>query len=229
MVRNKEHPLLQVNKMDKYAVQRPAGGTVVPGDAEEGQEKDRGPGDEPSLSAIMAAIPDLHSSLEPKLDAVTVDVNLLFADLEKVTEKVINGETDIAQLQSTSRRIEDQVQFLTTEHEKIMARLEDQEGRAQRNNIRVVGVPERAEGPSVEFFLETLIVDSLRPKRLSKFFTVERVHRAPIPPRGRGPPRGPSLHKLFTLEMKMPSCRLPGRMEIFNMSMLLYVSFQTSR
>ncbi|KAJ1150230.1 hypothetical protein NDU88_003025 [Pleurodeles waltl] len=132
MVRNKGRPRLQVNKMDKYAMPRLAGGTVVPDNAGGGQEKDRGPADEPSLSAIMAAIHDLRGSLEPKLDAVTVDVNLLHVDLKDVTEKVINAEMDIARLQSTSKRLEDQVQLITAEHEKIMARLEDQEGRAQK-------------------------------------------------------------------------------------------------
>ncbi|KAJ1081977.1 hypothetical protein NDU88_002149 [Pleurodeles waltl] len=77
----------------------------------------------------MVAIQDLHGSLEPKLDAFTVGINLLCADLKKVTEKVTNAETDFAWLQSTSKRVEDQVQFLTAEHEKIMARLEDQAGR----------------------------------------------------------------------------------------------------
>ncbi|KAJ1139008.1 hypothetical protein NDU88_005386 [Pleurodeles waltl] len=96
MVRNKGCPLLQVNKMDKYAVPRPAGGTVVPDDAEGGQEKDQGPADEPSRSTKLAAIQELCGSLEPKLDAVTVDVNLLHADLKKVTEKVTNAETVIA-------------------------------------------------------------------------------------------------------------------------------------
>ncbi|KAJ1166893.1 hypothetical protein NDU88_007289 [Pleurodeles waltl] len=113
----------------------------------------------------MAAIHNLNGSLEPKLDAITVGVNLFCADLKKVKEKVTNAETDIAQLQSTSKRLEDLVQFLTAEHEKIKAHL-DQEGRAQRNNMRVVGVPEGAETPSVKLFLEILIIDSLRPKRL---------------------------------------------------------------
>ncbi|KAJ1145730.1 hypothetical protein NDU88_012014 [Pleurodeles waltl] len=116
MVRNKGRPLLQANKMDKYAVLKPTGGTVVPEDAEGGQEKDRCPADEPSLN------------------------------LKKVTEKVTNAEMDTARLQSTSKSLEDQVQFLTAEHEKIMARLEDQEGRARRNNIRVVGDLEGTKG-----------------------------------------------------------------------------------
>ncbi|KAJ1093560.1 hypothetical protein NDU88_006660 [Pleurodeles waltl] len=105
MVRNKGRSLLQA--MDKSAVLKHAGGTVVPDNAEGGQEKDQGPVDKPSLSAIMAAIQDLCGSLEPKLDTVTVDVNLLRTDLKKVTEKVTNAETDIARLQSTSKRLED--------------------------------------------------------------------------------------------------------------------------
>ncbi|KAJ1148842.1 hypothetical protein NDU88_001666 [Pleurodeles waltl] len=125
-----------------------------------------------------------------KLEVVTVDVTLLRAGLKKVTEKVTTTETDIARLQPTSKRLEEQVRFLTTEHEKMEAHLEDQEGRARRNNVIVVEVPEGAEGPSVELFLETQTKDSLRPKRLSKFFTDERAHRAPVPsPKLRAPPR----------------------------------------
>ncbi|KAJ1082987.1 hypothetical protein NDU88_003148 [Pleurodeles waltl] len=93
----------------------------------------------------MAVVKDLRGSQEPKLDAVMVDVTLLCADLKKGTEKVTKAETDIAWLQSTSKRLEDQVQvqFLTAEHKKIMARLEAQEGRAQRSNISGWGPGER--------------------------------------------------------------------------------------
>ncbi|KAJ1185683.1 hypothetical protein NDU88_002473 [Pleurodeles waltl] len=141
----------------------------------------------------MAAIQDLKGLLEPKLDTVTVDVTLLRADLKKVVEKVTTAETDIACLQTTSKRLESQVKFLTKEHKKIMALLEDQEARARRNNIKVVGLPEGAEDPSVEFFLETLNTDSLHPKGLSTIFTIERAYRAPVPsPPSPAPTRGPS-------------------------------------
>ncbi|KAJ1119212.1 hypothetical protein NDU88_007398 [Pleurodeles waltl] len=152
------------------------------GQCRRGTKEGPGPSCEPSMGAIMAAIQDMRGSLEPKLDAVTMDVTLLQADLKKVAAKVTNAEMGIARLQSTSKRHEDQILFLTAEHEKIVSRLEDQEGRAQRNNIRVVGVPEGIQGLSVELFLETLMTDSMLPKGLYKFFTVERVHRAPVPP-----------------------------------------------
>ncbi|KAJ1100046.1 hypothetical protein NDU88_005135 [Pleurodeles waltl] len=60
----------------------------------------------------MAAIHDLKGSLEPRLDAVTVDVGLLRADLQKVSDKVSTAETDIARLTSTSKALEEQVRFM---------------------------------------------------------------------------------------------------------------------
>ncbi|KAJ1109245.1 hypothetical protein NDU88_006608 [Pleurodeles waltl] len=133
-----------------------------------------------SLGANMAAIWDLKNSLEPKLDAVTVDVNLLRANLQKMSKKVSSAELCINLLQSMSKNVEEQVQYLTKHHTLMAARLEDQEDRARRNNIRVVGVHEGAEGLSVDFFLEDLIVKTLRPNRLLKFFTIEQRHRALI-------------------------------------------------
>ncbi|KAJ1090108.1 hypothetical protein NDU88_003246 [Pleurodeles waltl] len=108
---------------------------------------------EPSLSQIMAAIHDLQGSLEPRLEAVAVEVGLLSADLQKVSDKVLTAEPDIAWLQSTSKALEEQVWFLTAEHGRMAAHLEDQEVRVWRNNIRVIGMPEGAQGPSVELFV----------------------------------------------------------------------------
>ncbi|KAJ1141798.1 hypothetical protein NDU88_008128 [Pleurodeles waltl] len=46
---------------------------------------------EPSLGAMMKAISDLKTTLEPKLDAVTADVSLLRVDLQKMTDKGHSG------------------------------------------------------------------------------------------------------------------------------------------
>ncbi|KAJ1155517.1 hypothetical protein NDU88_008247 [Pleurodeles waltl] len=51
--------------------------------------------DDPSLSAIMAAIQDLKGTIEPKLDAVTEDITLLQTDFKKITEKVTAAESHI--------------------------------------------------------------------------------------------------------------------------------------
>ncbi|KAJ1207147.1 hypothetical protein NDU88_002539 [Pleurodeles waltl] len=71
------------------------------------------------LTEITAAIHDLKGSLEPRMDAVAVDVGLLRADLQKVSDKVSTAETDKARLQSTSKALGEQVWFLMTEHERM--------------------------------------------------------------------------------------------------------------
>ncbi|KAJ1180174.1 hypothetical protein NDU88_005398 [Pleurodeles waltl] len=109
---------------------------------------------EPSLGTIMTAIQDLKTSMEPKLDTITVDMSLLQADSQNMSEKVTSAETHINLLQSTatSKKLEEQVKCLTRQHKIMAVRLEDQEGRARRNNLRVVGVAEGSEGPSVDLF-----------------------------------------------------------------------------
>ncbi|KAJ1164063.1 hypothetical protein NDU88_004510 [Pleurodeles waltl] len=74
------------------------------------------------------------------------------------------AESHIHTLQSTKKRMEEEVQYFTNQHTLMAAKLEDQEGRVRWNNIRVVVFPEGAEVPSVDLFLEDLI--TLRSKRL---------------------------------------------------------------
>ncbi|KAJ1108772.1 hypothetical protein NDU88_006142 [Pleurodeles waltl] len=110
MVRGKHRLSLQTNKMDNYAVPRQSGGPqqrVVMG--VQGQKMEQDPPHDSCLSEMMAAIHDLEGSLEPRLDAVAVDVALLRADLKKVSKKVTTVKTDIAHLQSTSKTLADQV------------------------------------------------------------------------------------------------------------------------
>ncbi|KAJ1203586.1 hypothetical protein NDU88_007371 [Pleurodeles waltl] len=134
MVRTKGRLMQRTNKTDNYTVaRRPGDPGVAGGDGGTrrlGVELD--PPCKPLLSEIMATIHDLKGSLEPWLDPVGVVVGLLCADLQKVYDKVSTAETDIARLQSVSKALEEQVRFFTTEHQHMA----DQEGRAQKNNIR---------------------------------------------------------------------------------------------
>ncbi|KAJ1215837.1 hypothetical protein NDU88_003444 [Pleurodeles waltl] len=168
---------MQTNRMDKYAV------TLQPANATELRPESTAV-QEPSLGVIMAAIQDLKQALEPKIHVVTVYVNLLQVDFQKMSEKIKTAETNNHTLQATTKRMEDQVQHRTKQNAIMAGKLEDQEGSALRNDIRVVGVPEGtegAEGPSVDLFVEDLVLNTIRPKRISKFFSIERAHRVPIP------------------------------------------------
>ncbi|KAJ1128266.1 hypothetical protein NDU88_006645 [Pleurodeles waltl] len=143
------------------------------------------------------------------LDIVTVDVNLLRADFHKMSKKVKSAESHIHLLQSPAKKLEDQVQSLTKQQAQMAARLEDQEGWARRNNIQVVGVPEGAEGPAVDLFLEDLIVNHLRPQRVAFFFPLNGHigHRYLRPDRGLR--QGLSQLGCSTTRTGMPSFKQP--------------------
>ena len=71
-----------------------------------------------------------------------------------------------------------EVASLTAHSLKMEKRIEDAEGRSRHNNLRFVGFPERAIGPSVKLFLEGWITYTLKSKRLSNFLTTEHAHRS---------------------------------------------------
>ncbi|KAJ1195969.1 hypothetical protein NDU88_005230 [Pleurodeles waltl] len=105
----------------------------------------------PSLHKIMNAIQLLRITLEPILD-----VNLHRTDLQKVTDKVTTAEMEIHGPQAATKRLEDHVKVITKLHAVVAVKLEDQEGLDRRNNIQVMGIPEK--GPSAEPFMEYLIL-----------------------------------------------------------------------
>ncbi|KAJ1105241.1 hypothetical protein NDU88_002649 [Pleurodeles waltl] len=78
----------------------------------------------------MNIIQSLGSTLEPKLDAVTVNINLPRTDMRKVTDKVTSAGRQNHGLQAAIKRLEDQVKVLTKQHVAVAAKLEDQKGQA---------------------------------------------------------------------------------------------------
>lgn len=173
----------QTNKLDKYAVTMP-----VPQSAE--STSSQSVQGEPSLASIMAAIQTLGTTLETKIDKMSIEMNLVRADLNKTSDKARANEAEIQQLRDSSKKLEQRVNELVHQHRQLALKLEDQEGRARRNNIWVVGVPENMEGPCMDLFLEDLILNHLKPKRVSTVFTIERAHRALVPkPKPGAPPR----------------------------------------
>ncbi|KAJ1185543.1 hypothetical protein NDU88_002335 [Pleurodeles waltl] len=113
-----------LNKMDNYAV-------VLMAPSLDRKQLMTTPIQEPSLSEIMAAIKDLKRTIEPTLDAVTVDVTFLRTDFKKITEKMTVPETRMTSLQCTTKKPGHQLQRLTKENMLIVAKLEDQEDRVK--------------------------------------------------------------------------------------------------
>ncbi|KAJ1123564.1 hypothetical protein NDU88_002033 [Pleurodeles waltl] len=89
-----------------------------------------------------------------KIDSMALEVALLHVDLMTVMEWVTNTEGQVSELQlevNTHKKNVTELQSLVT---TLNCWVEDVEGRSRRNNLRFVGIPERAEGQSTKLFSE---------------------------------------------------------------------------
>lgn len=73
----------------------------------------------------------------------------------------------------------------------------DTENRLRRNNIRIIGLSERAEGSRPAEFAETFLISLLDLPAMPPTFVVERAHRVPPTPPIPGNPPRPFLLKLL--------------------------------
>ncbi|KAJ1147344.1 hypothetical protein NDU88_000225 [Pleurodeles waltl] len=129
------------------------------------------------------------------------------ADLGKISEKVAVAKAHIVGLTATTKHLEEQVRSLTKKSAEMEAKLEDQEERSRRNNMRVVGVPEGMDGPSTDLFMEDLILNNLKPKELPNFFLVENVHKVPGPLSNLGAPPRIIVASILSYRDETPSSR----------------------
>ncbi|KAJ1099283.1 hypothetical protein NDU88_004385 [Pleurodeles waltl] len=174
MVKNKGSKVSQMNKIVYYT--EPV--QPLPQTEKEGEQGLKAPEQDiedpiPSMNDLMVAIQGSKTEEIHKIDEVAVEVNLLLADIHKILDQVGTTEQDITALQVEMGHLLKTVldlQKLTVQLEKCA---EDSEGHSRRNKLRFVGFLERAKGPSDE--LEEWITATLKPTRLSKFFSIERA------------------------------------------------------
>ena len=100
----------------------------------------------PSRAALLEAIQGSREALEGQIAGVSIDVNLLRADLHKISDKVKGAERNIAVLKTKFKHLKQQVSQMTMANGILTYRVEDADGRSRQNNIRLLGFPERAEG-----------------------------------------------------------------------------------
>ncbi|KAJ1100624.1 hypothetical protein NDU88_005705 [Pleurodeles waltl] len=125
MERHRRTDVSQGNTMEQYT-------TVVPlqqrtarlGGTEEAQSG-MTPAEEPSRAEILAAIQGSRVALEGKIETVAVEMNLLRADLRKVSDKVKMVEGSIEELQMEVEVLRKQMAQASSTVGKLEARLED--------------------------------------------------------------------------------------------------------
>ncbi|KAJ1084298.1 hypothetical protein NDU88_004450 [Pleurodeles waltl] len=140
------------------------------------------------LDTILKEIRDSRQAIENRLDMITTDMNIMKDDQAKLSDRLKQTESTVADILPTHNDNKNAIVKLQQQMEDLQERIEDAEGRSRRNNIRIIGLPEGKEGNNPTQYIETWL-QSIAKDKLSTHFVVERAHRIP----GRKPiPRAPA-------------------------------------
>lgn len=99
--------------------------------------------------------------------------------MDKVRDKLGEAERRVGESEDLIRDHRATLHTLQVCMEALESRAEDSENRSRRNNLRVVGLLEGAEGQDAVAFTEHLLHTLLPGAVFSPHFAVERAHRTP--------------------------------------------------
>lgn len=119
---------------------------------------------------VRAELASLKAEVYQSISANTEKANSL-------ERKLMEAETRIAEAEILNAAIKDALTKVMENYKSIQRKTTDLEGRSRRNNIRLYGVPEGAEGDSMPQFVEDLLKKALSlPHDMS--LRIQQAHRA---------------------------------------------------
>lgn len=151
----------------------------------------------PTGAEILAAITACKETLTTKIDFLTIDVGLIHQDMDKFRSRIAEVEDRVSTVEDTVRADSREVRALQLQVKALQERAIDTENHLRRNNIRILGLPERAEGPRPAEFTEQLLSTLFSLGDMPPTFVVERAHRVPLLPPRPGAPPHPFLLRLL--------------------------------
>lgn len=155
---------------------------------------------EPTLSDVLHAVNKCNhalSSLTVQFESFKEDITHVKRDIQKVAERTTRMETRISEMEDQFTPVQRDVRKNTQVIAALLAKTDDLENRSRRNNVRLVGVPEKIEGSNPSDYFESWLVTVFGKETLSSLFAVERAHRVPLRPLPPGAPPRPVLIKLL--------------------------------
>ena len=169
-------------------------------------------GGSPSLEAVMAAIQERKEEISRQIDAKTTSIQ---SSLSKIEMAMSTLADQVEEMEGHISANEDNIKDATThigkleEVQSLKGKVDDL-NRSRCNNIRVLGLPENAEGRDAAGFLERVLPELLGIENFSTPITCERAHRLGKPPAGGADalrPR-PMIAKLLNFKNKEKIMRL---------------------
>lgn len=181
-----------------------------------------------TFEALMQAISTCQSTLTIKIDHVQEETALIRRNMDRFRERVGEAERRISTTEDVQREQHEDIQILKSKVKALEFRAEDAENRNRRNNLRVLGLPEGAEGTDPVGFMEKLLPTLLPKAQFSPHFSIERAHRMPA---SRGPQGAPPRTFIFKLlhyrdrDTVLRSARTQGELHYENTKLLIFPDY----
>lgn len=148
-------------------------------DVEQGNQK----GD-----AILAAIDSMKTEFSSRFDGVMTAIENMRKEISDCNERVSQTEQRISNAEDEVADLKTKVQKLESQNKGLEDKHLDLEGRSRMNNLRVLNLPEGAEGRDSAALLKKWIPEALG-ATLQSALVLERVHRIGPMRDARAPPR----------------------------------------
>ncbi|KAE8291557.1 hypothetical protein D5F01_LYC08911 [Larimichthys crocea] len=107
-----------------------------------------------------------------------------YRQLKEIEERTTEAENRIAATEHTCETVDARVQELENQIRSMAEHIDDLENRGRRKNVRVIGLPEDAEGTNPTKFFESWIPDLLGLETKAGRVKIERAHRTLAPKPG---------------------------------------------
>lgn len=137
---------------------------------------------DPALRQVIQEITgNITVLVNEKIDPISQMLQAQALELKELVKRTSEAESRIAAQEEASSQAEERVKVLEKQVMNMAQHIDDLENRGRRKNIRVVGLPEGAEGTEPVKFFEKWLPDFLHIEAKEGRIKLERAHRAPAP------------------------------------------------
>ncbi|KAI4801018.1 hypothetical protein KUCAC02_006181 [Chaenocephalus aceratus] len=142
------------------------------------------------LSAINNLKKDLKEDFASKFNTVIHSIQSIEGELKQYSGRLTEAEEWLGAVEDDTSALNKTTKHLRQQVESLEAKMEDLENRSRRSNVRLIGLPENAEGKDACTFLEKWIPEILGAGSFAAPLAIERAHRVPSGrPKPNAPPR----------------------------------------
>jgi len=141
----------------------------------------------PALS--LADMQKLLAGMEERIiNTLTAQILADHATIDRHDQTIQAIETSMNDFQGRITALEAAVGSFLKEKELMKFKVDDLENRSRRRNIRITGIPERAEGTRPTSFIESFIEELFGTDAFPRSLAVDRAHRVAVQRRPDGAP-----------------------------------------